>query len=68
MAIHLTDYKEPINNLQIKIRSGQQVRLERLPKYTVWSPDGKCLEEFRRVASAERWCRETKDFAGIDKP
>lgn len=46
-----------VNGFNIKRRVGAAVRTLRLPQYTVWTPAGLCLEEFRRKASAIRWCR-----------
>lgn len=51
-----------VNRLEIKKRVGTPVRAERLPQYTVWTPSGHCLEEFRRLASAIKWARGIDDF------
>ena len=31
-------------------------------KYQVWTPDGRCWEEFDELEDAEYFCKETKDF------
>lgn len=31
-------------------------------RYQVWTPDGRCWEEFDELEEAENYCRETKDF------
>ena len=61
-TVTLLDHRH-INGFQIKESRGPSVRAQRLPRYSVWTPDGRCLEEFRSMASAERWCREQDDFA-----
>ena len=50
-----------INGLEIKERENRGIETW-IPKYTVFSPDGILLEEFRRFDSAVRWCQRTKDF------
>ena len=47
-----------VNGFNIMVRTGPAVRAQRLPRYTVWTPAGRCLEEFRRKASAIRWAKE----------
>jgi hypothetical protein len=44
-----------INKWTIMKRYGPPIR--NLPLYSVWK-DGVCLEEFRRLASARRWCKD----------
>ena len=55
-AVRLEDVQQ-INGLTIKRRVGPAVKAQRLPQYTVWTYDGKNLEEFRRLASAQAWAR-----------
>lgn len=43
-----------INNLQI--------RYHEIYKYTVWTPDGRCLEDRMTREQAEKFCIETEDF------
>ena len=57
-----------INRLTIKRREGFPVTHEHLPRYVVYSPDGRALEEFRRKASAQRWCEATTDFVQEESP
>jgi hypothetical protein len=51
-----------VNGWVIRERTGRQARAERLPRYVVVADDGRLLEEFRRLASAEKWCRENNDM------
>lgn len=56
----ILDPIKTVNNLGIySRRRGLETWI---PKYAVFAPDGRMLEEFRRLASAEKWCRGTKDF------
>ena len=63
--IYLQTIKK-INNLTIKERYGKDFRrikrYQNIPRYTVWTFDGRCLEEFYRLSSAKKFCRNTKDF------
>lgn len=44
-----------VNNLKIRRSDVYQ--------YSVWAPDGKCLEDrFPTLSAAEAYCRETKDY------
>jgi len=45
-----------VGRFLIKRRVGPAVRTQRLPQYTVWA-SARCLEEFRRLASAQKWCQ-----------
>jgi hypothetical protein len=59
----MTNILEPvrdINNLEIRRRKNHERGVK---PYVVFSPDGRALEEFSRLKSAERWCRDTLDFA-----
>jgi hypothetical protein len=56
-----------VNGWQIRERTGHQAKAERLPRYAVFHPDGRTVEEFRRLASAEKWCRENDDASGQKK-
>lgn len=53
--VQLTDVIT-INALTIKRRRGEPVRFEHLPRYVVFTEDGRALEEFRRKRDAVRWC------------
>lgn len=61
MAVYLLPVKT-VNRWEIKQRSGKQARIERLPLYIVAHPDGRHMEEFRRLASAVKWCRANTDL------
>lgn len=56
MIIQLEDIME-INGFTVKLRRGASIRVERIPRYTVWHGDH-CLEEFRRLSSALKWAGE----------
>ena len=60
MPVYLTDVCT-IHRLTIKRRHGSPVAQERLPRYVVYTPDGRALEEFRRKHDAVRWSRAMKD-------
>lgn len=49
-----------INNLSIYKRNRKHETW--LPLYVVFAPDGRELEEFRRLKSAEKWATKTTDF------
>ncbi len=51
---------QTINRLVIKRRGNSEPTW--IPLYSVFAPDGRCLEEFPRLASAQKWCKETHDF------
>ena len=38
------------------------IRYAELYQYSVWSPDGKCMEDRLTLEQAEEFCRENKDF------
>lgn len=59
MACKLTPIKT-INRLTIYKRDRRRER--HLPLYTVYSPDARCLEDFRSFAAAEKWAKRTLDF------
>lgn len=52
-----------VNGWDIAKRSGVQTRVERLALYLVIHPSGRIMKEFRRLASAEKWCRENNDVS-----
>jgi hypothetical protein len=37
-------------------------RRQKIPRYTVYSPDGRAMEEFRYLRSARAWCRANNDY------
>jgi hypothetical protein len=43
-------------DLTVKERTGREVRVERLPRYTVWR-GVKLLKQFRHRADAIRWAK-----------
>jgi hypothetical protein len=55
-----------INNLTIYKRDRKHETY--LPLYVVSLPDGRHLEEFRRLPRAKRFCRETLDFVHLTEP
>ena len=57
-----------INGLTIKRRTGRPVTSENLPRYVVFTPEGRALEEFRQKAQAVRWCHLTKNFLPSQAP
>ena len=38
------------------------IRYAELYQYSVWSPDGKCMEDRLTLEQAEEFCRENTDF------
>jgi len=55
--------REIRNGWTILQRTGNQARVERLPRYIVSTPDRRHLEEFRRLTSARKWCDSHDDYA-----
>lgn len=54
-----------INRLEIKERkrSGRDARS--VPKYGVWSPDGRLLQNFRRLSHACGWAAVNRDYVKV---
>ena len=53
------NFTEQINNLRIK-KSKSGV-------YKVYTPDKRCIEEFKQLIDAERFCKETLDFVRMPR-
>lgn len=51
------------NGWTIVRRYGSAVRVEHLPRSILSTPEGRHLEEFRRLAPAQQWCDRNDDYA-----
>jgi hypothetical protein len=54
-TIRLENVKR-VNGFIIKRRVSRFRRALHIPLYSVWTRDGRCLEDFRQLKPAIRWC------------